>query len=218
MLDLQVVKSKQSIPIREINPVPGVTPTVLDIRATNLHGVQEVRINDIRSPSVMVVSSRQLLAQLPDEISDVSFVRTVEVLTNLPITLEPNKLFMEIGTTPTSVEGIQKLVQLIIKILLTSPGRDLFEPQVGGGFLRQIGRNISLNNVSVLMTDLSVGITRTVAQIIESQSQDPAIPDDERLLSLDIVDAVFDAESVSVFVALRVVSVAGPEAVARLFL
>jgi hypothetical protein len=218
MLDLQVVKSRQSLPIRDIKTVPGVTPAVLDVRVANLTSVNEVRINDIRSPSVMIVSSRQLLAQLPDEISDVSFVRTVEVLTNLPITLEPAKLFMEIGRTPVDVEGIQKLVQLVIKVLLTSPGRDLFDPQVGGGFLRQIGRNISLNNVSVLMTDLSVGITRTLTQIIESQSQDPAIPDDERLLSLDIVDAVFDAESASVFVALRVESVAGPEAVARLFL
>jgi hypothetical protein len=145
-------------------------------------------------------------------------VRTLEITSSLAVSRESSKLFFEIGSPSSQVEGIQKLVQLVIKVLLTTPGRDIFDPGVGGGFLRQVGRNLSRNNVPGLMTDLTVGISQTQTQIISLQSQDTAIPQDERLLSLNLIDALFDEASVSIFVALRVQSVAREAAVARLFI
>lgn len=205
-----------SYQIQRVVFIPGA-PIVLDIRAANLNTITEVRINDVRSPDVVIISSKQLLAQVPDTVSALTQVRLIEMVSSLPISRDAAKLFFEFGETPVRVQGIQKLVQLVIKVLLTTPGRDLFDPNHGGGFLAQVGRTMSRMNSAGIMTDLTVGITQTQTQIVESQSQDTAIPQDERLLSLDLVDAQFDDPSASIFVAIRVISVAGEEAVTRLF-
>jgi hypothetical protein len=232
--DIQVVKSRQVLTPTSVKGIPGI-PNVIEIRGANLHAVTEVRINDSPSPSFAVESARRMVVQLPRGLSatpriiineegervplaNLELIRTVEVLTSTPVTTEPAKLFFEFGRTPRSVEGIQKLVQLVIKILLTTPGRDIFNPGLGGGFLSHVGKNISVNNSAGLMTDLTVGLSRTQSQIVAGQSADPSIPNDERLLSLDLADAVFDTASLSVFIAIRVQSVAGEEAVSKLFL
>lgn len=218
MLDFQVCKSRQILVPNLVEVVPGSSPPVLEITGSNLKDVEEVLINDIPSPDVLAISSKQILAQVPSQISSTTLIRTVEVLGSQPTSREPAKLFFEIGKTPGVVQGLTKLVQMVIKFLLTTPGRDLYDPGVGGGFLSQVGRIVSRNNTAELMTDLTIGITQTQSQIVEFQSQDPSIPDDERLLSLDIADAFFDKDSASVFVAIRVRSVAGEEAVNRLFI
>lgn len=192
-------------------------PIVLDIRGSNLTTTEEVRINDAPSPDVVVISQRQLLAQVPATVTAATQVRLIEIISSLPVRRDATKLFFEFGNPSRPVEGIQKLVQLVLKILLTTPGRDIFDPDIGGGFLQQVGRNMTRNNVAGLMTDLTVGISQTQTQIISLQGQDTSIPQDERLLSLTLIDATFDEPSASIFVALRVQSVAREAAVARLF-
>ncbi len=218
VLDFQVVKSRQIVVPTLIEVVPGSVPAVLNIEGSKLTRVFEVRINDVLSPDVMIISSRRILAQIPSQISSTSLIRTVELLGSEPTSREPAKLFFEIGKTSKQVEGITKLVQQVLKWMLTTPGRDLFDPAFGGGFLKHVGRTISRNNAGSLMTDLTVGLSQTQAQIIEFQTQDPSIPNEERLLSLDIVDAFFDKDSASIFVGIRIKSVAGEEAVNQLFL
>lgn len=229
MLDLQVVKSRQVITPTAVAMLQGIEIPTLEIRGSNLHTVTEVRINDRKSPAFEITSSRRILAEIPPGIpfstvvrSDgtlghVSFaIRTVELLTGLPTSREPAKLFFELGRTPVAIQGIQKLVQQVIRVLLTSQGRDLFDPRLGGSFLSQVGRNISSSRTGSIMTDLALGISRTQTQIVEAQTIDTAIPASERLVSLSVIDALVDQKAAAIFVVIKVVSAAGQNAVADL--
>jgi hypothetical protein len=229
VLDLQVVKSRQVLTPTAVAMVRNTEVPTLEIRGSNLHTVTEVRINDRKSPAFEVTSSRRILAQLPPgipfttvrladgTIGHSSFaIRTVELLTGLPVSNAPAKLFFELGRTPVTIQGIQKLVQQVTRVLLTSPGHDLFDPDLGGGFLSQVGRSISSSRTGAIMTDLAIGISRTQTQIIDSQTIDPAIPPSERLVSLSVIDALVDQKAAAIFVVLRVVSAAGESAIADL--
>lgn len=215
MLDLQVAKSRQVLNPTSVSSIDGSSPAAIEIRGVNFHAVTEILINSVKVTTFVIESQRLIRAELPFGIPPFR-VRSVEMLTSLPVGAEAAKMFFEFGRTPTSIQGIQKLVQQVIKFLLTTPGRDLFDPQIGGGFLRQLGRNIPVHQTSSIMTDLAVGISRAQTQIIEAQTGDLTIPADERLLSLDVIDAMVDAKSASIFVAIKVTSAAGESAVPTL--
>lgn len=215
MIDLQVVKSRQLLAPTDIRQVPDVRTPVLEVRGSNFNSVIEIRINSVKALEYMIVSNNQILVTVPQSIRG-SIIRTVEVISSIPVTTEPAKLFFGFGDNPVPVQGLQKLIQTIVKFLLTTPGTDLFEPRVGGGLLQKVGSTVSANNANGLMSDLAQGVSRAQSQIIAAQSSNPAIPAEERLLSLDLVDAIFDRQSLSTFVSINVANFTGQNATTTL--
>jgi hypothetical protein len=97
---------------------------------------------------------------------------------------------------PTSVNGISALVQVVVKTLLTIPGRDVFAPGYGGGLPSVINSSTNPAKQSGLRADVGFSISKTSEDIINEQnSSDDILTKEERLKSLTLENLSFDSAS-----------------------
>jgi hypothetical protein len=64
-VDFQVVFPQQVIPLNSVRILPNMNPRSLDVIGADFSAVDEVLVNDIPSPDVVIVSKKRLLAQVP---------------------------------------------------------------------------------------------------------------------------------------------------------
>jgi len=84
-----------------------------------------------------------------------------------------------------AIEGIEKLLQIFVKELLTTPGSDYVIPESGGGLQSYLGYNIS--DEQEVRSSLMIDIDRTLDQIIESQATQ-SLPATERISTAQMTD------------------------------
>lgn len=181
----------------------------LDVTGTDFRSVDDVFINDMQSPDVVVVSPTRLIAQLPDGLQDVPDVQSITVVSRVLTLTESSILRFRIGDTPGMVQGILRLLQLFVKVLLSEPGSDIFNKNMGGGLLRNIGATFGTDEGESIRADATVAVDRAARQIIAIQSRDGTLPRDERLLNATLVGATFSRASGSMFLTVEVVSQLG---------
>lgn len=214
-VDLQVVAPQEAVLLNNIRILPG-PPRTIDVIGTDFRSVDEVLINNISSPDVIVLSKTRLLAQVPDFLGSTQKILSVLVLSRRLTFTTRSLLRFRIGKTPGRVVGILRLVQKFLKILFTTPGTDVFNKQTGGGALRNIGVTFGYGDGDQILNELVIAIDTTSRQIIALQSREPSLPLDERLLSAKILKAGFNKDEGAIDVMLEVVSQAGKAAVANL--
>lgn len=207
-IDFQVVFAQQIIPIDSVKILQGVNPASLDVIGQDFRSVDEVRINDIVSPDVVIVSRRRLLAQIPSQLQN-QVPRTVIVISNQLAMTEKSILRFRVGQVPSAVGGIMRLVQLFLKILITTPGRDIFSPRIGAGALKNLGATFGEDQGGSIVSDFIVAVATTQRQIVAIQSRDPSLPSSERLLSAKIVSAGYNREEAALVVSIEITSQAG---------
>ena len=115
------------------------------------------------------------------------------------------------GVRTKTVSGILRLVQTVIKLLLTTPGTDAFRPGLGTVLPLLVRRGVSRSSINVMKTDIMISLQDAERQIIDFQAAQP-IPDDERLQELIIRRIEFLSASTEWVVDLSVLSQAGTEA------
>jgi len=96
--------------------------------------------------------------------------------------------FYSFGQTRSlGIRGIQKLVNMFAKFLLTPVGTDPLDASYGTNLTNLIGSNVALADAREVL-DLAV---ETTAQAIAGyQSSNSAIPDDERLSSASVTNYI----------------------------
>lgn len=104
--------------------------------------------------------------------------------------------------------GILKLVQMIIKMILTTPGSDTFATQVGTIIPSLIRRGVTSSNAQTIKMDITVSLQDLERQIRDIQAAQP-IPDDERLREIEIRTVEFLDTSNEWNIELSVLSEAG---------
>jgi hypothetical protein len=214
-VDLQVVFPQEAVLLNNIRILPG-PPRTVDVIGADFRSVDEVLINRVESTDVVVLSKTRLLAQVPDFLGSDKQILSVTVLSRR-LTFSPRSLLrFRIGKTPGRVVGILRLVQKFLKILFTTPGTDIFNKNLGGGGLRNIGATFGYGDGDQVLNELVVAIDTTARQIVGLQSREPSIPLDERLLSAKILRAGFNKDEGAIDIAVEVVSQAGRAAVANL--
>lgn len=218
-VDLQVVFPQESIRLNQIRLSPrsplGI-PRSLDIVGQDFRSVDEVLINDIPSPDIIVLSKTRLLAQLPDSLQKVPNVVSVSVLSrNLTIT-NRSLIRFRISDTPGRVTGILRLVQLFLKVLFTTPGSDIFNKRTGGGALVNIGETFGADEGGDIISDFVISVDTTARQILAQQGRNPRIPRDERLLSARVKAAGFNRQLGALIATVELTSQAGRAALANL--
>ena len=102
------------------------------------------------------------------------------------------------SVTPTKLEGVQKLVQMVVLKLLKSPGRDIMSPDTGAGILTVLQGNIS-NDTSEVLSQLSPLIKKIEEEIIEEQTN-RELPDSEKLQKLNPVGIEADESDFTSYV------------------
>lgn len=216
-VDFQVVFPQEAVNLSRIDVLPETvdSPRIVDLTGEDFRAVDEVLINRIASPDVVVLSKTRLVAQVPDAELD-KRILTVSVLSRR-LTVSPKSILrFRISKSPGKVSGILRLVQKFLKILLQTSNTDIFNRSIGGGALKNIGVTFGAQEGGDIVNSLVIAVDTTKRQIISLQSRNPSIPPDERLLSAKIITAGYNKEESAVDVAVLITSQAGRSATANL--
>jgi hypothetical protein len=176
--------------------------------------VDEVLINDVPSPDVVIVSKTRLLAQVPDMLKNDTLTSITVVSNKLTVTAK-SLIKFRLGKTPSKVSGILRLIQVFLKILFTTPGTDIFSPRVGGNALKDIGLTFGQDQGGGIVSNFVIAVGSTQRQIQAIQARDPSIPRDERLLSATVTRAGYNRAEAALIVSVELTSHAGRAATAN---
>ena len=215
--DIQIVFPVDVIPLTQIQFVPGVYPRTLDVIGADFRTVNEVLVNGVTSPSVVVLGPQRLLAQVPTNIIN-DQITSIQVTSNRLTMTEKSLLNFELGIRSQKVNGLLRLVQFFLKVLFTSQGQDIFSQNLGGNGLKNLGRNFSKQEGAGIVADFYVAVSNTSKQIIDLQSRNPRLPREEKLLSAQVVAANFNMNELALIVSVELLSQTGQPALANLML
>lgn len=214
-VDFQVAFPQETVKVSLVRTVPGLAVRTLDIQGDDFRAVDEVLMNEVPSPSFVVLTKNRMLAEVPPVLVS-STISSVSVLSRRLTVTPRSYIRFRIGRVPSKTRGTLRLMQLFLRLLFQTPGTDIFAPKLGGGALVHIGQSVSIENGTDLVGDFIVSVDSTVRQIIQIQSRDQSIPPDERLLTAKVLSAGFNKNETAIITSIEVVSQAGRASVARL--
>jgi hypothetical protein len=100
---------------------------------------------------------------------------------------------------PKKTKGIETLLQLSAKTILTTPGIDIFAPVYGGGLLAYSGRNLNIAEMPRIYADMAYIVNKSQEQILIEQMGNPiGIQDRLRSLTLLSIDYLPDESALDV--------------------
>jgi len=196
-VDLQVIQLRQVLSITRMVEVPG-PPHLLYVYGPPTDQVTDVEVNGRRGYS-FTTQGDAVVVTLPN----LMVVRTIAVLGRIMGGVKEAAVVHGFPPHPGLLSGMQLLVQMFIKELLTTPGSDVFSPGSGGGARKIVGSKVISN--ADLTTSIALALQRTAAAIQKKQAGNLTIPRPERLLSATLIRAQVSPgdESVTVDVELR---------------
>jgi hypothetical protein len=213
-VDFQVAFPQELVQVSQVKPVPGLPVRTLDIYGEDFRAVEDVLMNQMSVPSFVVLSKSRLLAEVPTPLVH-STITSISVLSRKLSVSPRSYIRFNIGRTPSKTRGILKLMQLFLKVLLTTPGSDIFAPKAGGGALSHLGQSVGTNEGSDVVAGIIVSVDSAARQIIQVQGRNQSIPPDERLMSAKVLSAGFNKNETAILVGIELTSQAGRSAVAR---
>lgn len=112
------------------------------------------------------------------------------------------------GIRTKPVNGILRLVQTVVKTMLTTPGTDSFNIQSGTILPGLVRRGVTKSSEQLVKMDVAVSIQDLERQIQDSQAGE-SIPDSERLREIVIRRIEFLPAALEWIVDITVISYAG---------
>lgn len=215
MADLQVTYLRDVLGVAQVTNIPNAVPRMLDIRGPNFRAAIKVLINEIQTPSFVVVSKKQILAQVPDEMEKEP-IKSVSVLSSKFTATNRSFVEFELTDNPQSVSGLQKLVQFFLLFLLRTPGTDAWVPNSGGGIQKLVGSYFSKNNVGSVTAAFTTSVSRVRGQIMSLQASRTNIDSTEKLASANVLSAVFNLNQTALLARVELINQAGDRAIAGL--
>jgi hypothetical protein len=213
--DVQVCYPQQIIKLTSVTLIEGSSPSAVEVIGDDFSAVDEVLLNDLRSPAIQVLSKNKLRAELPPTVTADTLVTVMVVSYGLVFT-DRSVLSFKAGITNRKVSGINRLVQLFLKLLLTTPGTDIFNRTLGGGALQNLGTTFTRGSSNNIVGNFLIAVDHTAKQVTAVQARNPRLPRDERLLSAKVSGARFDARQTALVVSVILTSQAGDSALANI--
>ncbi len=201
---IQLIRLLDVLPITAARNAPGVHPRSLIVTGAGFENVDQVLLNGVLSPEFVVASKTSLVVQVPDAMATET-ITDVAGRSATPSFSERSLIEFTIGSRIRKLTGTQRLVQNFVRLLLRTPGSNIFHPTAGGGLLQRVGGLVD----SITAADIAVAITNTKPFILAERAQERNIPAEERLLSAEIAGMVPDPASASIYVTLILTSQAG---------
>lgn len=213
-VDFQVVFPQQIVELSSIQVIYGVSPRTLDVLGEDFRAVDEVRVNDILAPDTVILNKRRMLVRVPELVGQ-SAITSVTVTSNNIFVTKKSMIRFRVGRVPSKVSGIMRLMQVFLKILLTTPGRDIFAPRIGAAALKNLGLTFGADGSKQIVSDFVISVATASRQIVAIQGRDPSIPLDERLLSAKVVSAQYSRQEEALIVSVELLSQTGRSALAN---
>jgi hypothetical protein len=208
--DIQFLTLVDDIKVVSQTEVDGSSPRALrlicdgDVRFTN-----SVEINGLYAASFVVASDKTILiypgtsfAQTPVE------EMAISVISSRWTSGERVRLKFSPGLTLTKVTGTQKLIQQLVKSLLTEGRSNRFDFTEGGGILGALGLNLDPANKAQIASIMSEGASRVQQQYLAEQSG-KKLESSERLLTFRLSQVSFDEDSQQAVATFRVLTYDG---------
>lgn len=169
-----------------------VLNSVLYVRGDDFSQATEVWINK-RKQSFTLISQTELLASFPalDGVVD-----TVEVISTSKTTSRRSFFAYQLGEL-RAINGPMKVIQQFVKLLLTTPGSDAFDPDAPAVGLRKwISKNLPAANPQSVLAQIIISV-QTAGTIMIAQQAATALPPNERLATVQVVGADTNPENPS---------------------
>lgn len=187
MSTLEVIKFRDVLAASSIpRLVPGLSVPTLELKGRDFRFAESVQLNDVSVPEFIVVDKQTIYAQIP---LGVQQIRTVAIISSrFTTTKKASRVIFQIGNKTQKISGLLKLTQLFTKVLLQSPGSDVFDPEFGGGLQDLVGKITSTKRSERVLAAIAQSIQQTTSQIRRAQLDTPQLPLEERLLSATLLD------------------------------
>ena len=214
-VDFQVVFPQETIRLTSVKVVPGSSPVLLDVVGEDFSSVDTISINEVDAPSFYIISRNRLLAELPSSVLPQN-IRTVTVISQKFVLTEKSLIRFRVSKVPGKVSGMLRLVQLFLKVLLTTPGSDIFNRKLGGGALKGLGATFNGSASSAITSDFVVSVQNTVRQVVALQNRTSGTPASEKLLNAKVLRANFSPLESALLVTIELTSYTGRAALTNL--
>jgi hypothetical protein len=221
MIDVQVIEIRDILPVKNVYIAEGVDPPTLVLDGLDFNSAHRVFINNVEADEVVVVSSTKITVVVPFEL--VVNITSVTVVSNRLTSTERSKITFGLGEQPKGVQGIERLMQKFLKVMLQSPNRDIWSPKTGGGLLDLVGKTFGKGSEGVtaaasstLAADMQVAVDRARRQLIAIQANSPQTSATERLLYARLLETQFLPHEMAIYGRIELASHAGQSAVVRL--
>ena len=199
-MDLAVVQKKSKVDILSFNVKNIFNPPVLDIIAQRgLLDTESVTVNGEKCPKVSIISDTRILAELPPNIEQI--IR-LDVFSYSVEGSSEYSIFSSMSLRPTTVSGISKVIQKVIKVLLTTPGTDIFNVEMGAGLGTLVAKNYA--NHGEISSEVITAIKLAENSILESEVR-ADMPDSDKLGSISILE-IIPIEKVGVSISLEIIN------------
>jgi hypothetical protein len=184
MKDLQVISVVDDFLIDSVTQADDSPRTVLLYAAGGgLDEAQRVLVNDLGVDTFTSLSRYQISVVLPETVKDLPLNEmTFAVLGSYATGRRRVRLLHGFTRRPAAVSGVQKLVQHVVRTLLTTQGTNRFEVTRGGNLVSQLnGLDEGGGDLAIIMAQA----TQSTEQYIRAMQRGArSLPLDERLRSL----------------------------------
>lgn len=209
--DLQIIFPSEALRVTglvELERPTAFAPRRVRATGSDFRAVAEVLINGMESPAVTVEGENQLVAEVPAAIGT-DDVSSFEVLSSRVTLTDRSVLRFRLGNPTRKATGILRLMQFYLRVLITTPGRDIFAPSIGGDVLRAVGGTAGSQEGQQALAGVVVALDRTTRQVIALQARQVRTPRDELLLSAAVETARVDRSTASLTAVVAITSQAG---------
>ena len=221
MIDIQVVEVRDVLPLSKVYIMENVEPATLVLEGHDFNNTQYVYINSIQAVNVVIESSTKITVEVPFEL--VTSINSVVITSNRLTNTERSMISFRLNDQPTAVQGIERLIQKFLKVMLQTPGQDIWSPNIGGGLLGSVGKVFGKGSLGVttaasgtLATDMQVAVDRARRQIVAIQANSPSTSASERLLYARLLESRFLAHEMALYGRIELANHAGQSAAVRL--
>lgn len=207
MDSIQLIRLLDVANISLVQEAAGVSPRSLLVIGEDFRSVEQVVMDGIASPDVVVLSDTQLVAEVPEVLRS-STIFNVTVLSQSLTLTDSSLVEFTFGTRPVTARSTVRVIQNFLRILLRSPGSNIFHKRSGGGLLKRVGDNITARSAA----DVQIAVTNTKQYIVSIQTPQRSIPPSERLLEAEITALNADPANTSLYVTILLTTHSGQQA------
>ena len=211
MRDIQFISVVDDLQVVSVTDVEDASPRTLRVVGLNgFNSTQRVLINDFGIDAFVIVSDTVLLVApgaMFDALADSQL--TVAVVASALTGTRSVRLLFGPTKRVRAVSGLQKLVQTVVKTMLSNTGSNKFNRGEGGDLVRALGVSMNSSGLAKVTALLARAATSTEQQVVAAQARVRSLPSDERLLSLTLGEVAFIEAAAEVRASLKLVSFSG---------
>jgi hypothetical protein len=194
-LTLRVVHLRRLLDLSSVREVPGISPRTIEVTGTRMDLTTRVEVNETVVSDFAATDSTHLIITLPTSMK--SRIQSIAVLSESVDPGGSSRAYYDLGLRPILTDGKYRVLQRFIKLLLTTPGTDIWSKSSGAGLRALQVTNIDEKNASGVSGEVSSKVMQARDQLLLAQAQDNSVPMAERLLDASVNGVEFSLATVS---------------------